>query len=206
MDLHEIKQRMYSQKLYFCDDKELIKEQLECLDKLFEYNSLKPSERAEKQKLLKEMFAKIGEDCYIETPFHSNWGGKNVHFGSHIYANFNLTLVDDCEIYVEDHVLFGPNVTIITGTHPIHPELRSMQAEYNVSVNIKRNVWIGAGVVVLPGITIGENSVIGAGSVVTKDIPDNVVAVGTPCKVIRTINEKDLKYYHKNLEIDISSK
>ena len=203
MDINETLNRIYNKKLYFCDVEELANEQFKWLDKLFEYNNLKPSMQLEKNKLLKEMFADIGDNCYIETPFHANWGGKNVHFGNNVYANFNLTLVDDCDIYVGNNVMFGPNVVLSTGTHPIEPKLRSKQAQYNVPIHIEDNVWIGSNCVVIPGVTIGKNSVIGAGSVVTKDIPANVVAVGSPCKVIREINDRDRKYYYKNYEIDI---
>lgn len=203
MNIDEIKERAGSKKLYFPGDPTLVEEQLQYLDKLFEYNNLKPSEQNKKNQLLKEMFAEIGEDCYIETPFHANWGGKHVHFGSGVYGNFNLTLVDDCEIYVGDNVMFGPNVTLATAGHPIHIELRKKEAQYNLPITIGNNVWIGANVVVLPGITIGENTVIGAGSIVTKDIPANVIAVGNPCKVMRAINDNDMKYYYKNLEIDL---
>lgn len=112
-------------------------------------------------------------------------------------------MVDDCDIFVGNNVLFGPNVTVSAGTHPIHPELRSKQAQYNVSIRIGNNVWVGASSVILPGVHIGDNSVIGAGSVVTKDIPANVVAVGNPCRVLREINENDMKYYYKNMKIDI---
>lgn len=132
-------------------------------------------------------------------------GGKNVHWGKNVYANFHLTMVDDGDIYVGDYVMFAPNVTLATATHPIHPELRTQQAQYNLPIHIGRNVWIGAGAIVLPGVTIGENSVIGAGSVVSKDIPANVVAVGCPCKVMREISERDMQYYHKDRIIDLSS-
>ena len=203
MDINEILSRMYNKKLYFCDNEELMNEQLKYLDKVFEYNNLKPSKQLEKKELLKEMFASIGDDCYVETPFHANWGGKNVHFGNNVYANFNLTLVDDCDIYVGNNVMLGPNVVLSSGTHPIEPKLRSKQAQYNLPIHIEDNVWIGANCVVMPGITIGKNSIIGAGSVVTKDIPSDVIAVGSPCKVIREINDKDKKYYYKNYEIDI---
>ena len=203
MDINEISNRMNNKKLYFCDEEGLENEQLKWLDKVFEYNNLKPSKQLEKKNLLKEMFADIGDNCYIETPFHANWGGKNVHFGNNVYANFNLTLVDDCDIYVGNNVLFGPNVVLTTGTHPIEPKLRSRQAQYNVPIYIEDNVWIGSNCVVMPGITIGKNSVIGAGSVVTKDIPSNVIAIGSPCRVIREINDRDRKYYYKDYEIDI---
>ncbi|MDZ5255255.1 sugar O-acetyltransferase [Clostridium sp. LIBA-8841] len=203
MRLKEIRERMYGQKLYYCNDEELMNEQMKCLELLYDFNQTRPSEQDKRNKMLKKMFAEIGENCYIEPPFHANWGGKNVHFGNDVYANFNLTMVDDCDIFVGNNVLFGPNVTVSAGTHPIHPELRSKQAQYNVSIHIGNNVWIGAGAVILPGIHIGDNSVIGAGSVVTKDIPANVVAVGNPCRVLREINENDMKYYYKYMKIDI---
>lgn len=203
MEISEIKNRMKTNRLYYCDDPVLISEQVKYLDKLFLFNNLPPSKQDEKQALLKEMFAEIGNGCYIETPFHANWGGKNVHFGKNVYANFNLVLVDDDDIFVGDNVLFAPNVTISSGTHPIHPKLRREQAQYNLPIRIECNVWIGANSIVLPGITIGENSVIGAGSVVTKDIPANVIAVGNPCKVLRSIDERDMEYYHKEFKIDL---
>lgn len=197
------RERMEKGLLYLPGDEELAREQLQRLDTLFTYNALKPSEQEKKQALLKEMFAAIGENCYIETPFHANFGGKKVYFGRNVYANFNLTLVDDEAIYVGDFVKFGPNVTVCTAAHPILPALRRRVYQYNLPVHIGSNVWIGAGAVILPGISIGENSVIGAGSIVTKDIPANVVAVGNPCKVLRAINENDKKYYHKDKIIDI---
>lgn len=184
---------IHSGKIYHPGDENIIKEQLEHLDMLFEYNSLRPSQQKEKIKLLKEMFAEIGDNVYIETPFRSNFGGMNVHFGSNIYANFNLTLVDDTHIYVGSYTMFGPNVTVATAAHPISPEHRRQDYQYNLPVRIGENCWIGAGVTILPGVTIGDNSVIGAGSVVTKDIPQNVVAVGNPCRVMREINDNDRK-------------
>ena len=203
MELQEIKERMYSKKLYYCNDEYLVIEQLNSLELLYDFNSTRPLEQNKRQELLKKMFAEIGENCYIEPPFHSNWGGKNVHFGNSVYANFNLTLVDDCDIFVGNNVMFAPNVTVATATHPINPVLRSKQAQYNLPVHIGNNVWIGTGATILPGVSIGDNTVIGAGSVVTKDIPANVVAVGNPCKVLREINENDIKYYHKDMKIDI---
>lgn len=196
-----IKEKMKSEKIYFCNDKDLEAEQRECLEKLYDFNMTRPSESAKREELLKEMFAEIGENCYIEPPFHANWG-KYTHFGNNVYANFNLTLVDDTDIFVGDSVMFGPNVTIATAGHPVDPELRRQVAQFNIPVHIGNNVWIGAGSVILPGINIGENSVIGAGSVVTKDIPDNVVAVGNPCHILRKISDRDKKYYYKNLKIE----
>lgn len=203
MDIEETTKRMHSGKLYYCNNEELSKVQFECLDRLFEYNSLRPSEQEKKQELLKQMFAEIGENCYIETPLNANWGGKFVHIGNNFYANFNLTMVDDTEIYIGDNVLIGPNVTICTAGHPVNPPLRFKQAQFNLPIHIGTNVWIGSNAVILPGISIGDNSVIGAGSIVTKDIPSNVVAVGNPCKVLREISEKDMAYYHKDMKTDI---
>ena len=180
---------------------ELMKKQSECLDLLFEYNSLRPSETEKKTVLLKKMFAEIGEGCYIETPFHANFGGAHVHFGKNIYANFNLTLVDDTHIYVGDNTMFGPNVTLATAGHPVLPELREKGYQFNIPIHIGKNCWIGAGSVILPGVTVGDGSVIGAGSVVTKDIPSGVVAVGNPCRVLRKIGDRDREYYYKDLRI-----
>ncbi|EOU2045235.1 sugar O-acetyltransferase [Clostridium perfringens] len=203
MDLKEIRERMYGQKLYYCNDEDLMREQMKALELLYDFNKTRPSEQDKREKILKKMFAEIGDDCYIEPPFHANWGGKNVHFGNGVYANFNLTMVDDCDIFVGNNVMFGPNVTVSAGTHPIHPELRSKQAQYNIPIHIGNNVWIGANSVILPGVNIGDNSVIGAGSIVTKDIPSNLVAVGNPCRVLREINENDMKYYYRDMKIDI---
>ena len=203
MDLKEIRERMYGQKLYYCNDEDLMREQMKVLELLYDFNQTRPSEQDKREKILKKMFAEIGDDCYIEPPFHANWGGKNVHFGNGVYANFNLTMVDDCDIFVGNNVLFGPNVTLSAGTHPIHPELRSKQAQYNIPIHIGNNVWIGANSVILPGVNIGDNSVIGAGSIVTKDIPSNVIAVGNLCRVLREINENDMKYYYRDMKIDI---
>ena len=119
-----IKERMHTCMLYNPGDEALMKEQAVCLEKLYEFNVTRPSEGEKRERMLKEMFAEIGENCYIEPPFHSNFGGAHVHFGKGVYANFNLTLVDDTHIYVGDHTMFGQNVTIATAGHPILPELR----------------------------------------------------------------------------------
>ena len=177
-------------------------EQLGYVNKLYDFNMTRPTELDKREAMLKEMFAEIGENCYIEPPLHANWGGHHVHFGNSVYANFNLTLVDDTHIYVGDYTMFGPNVTVATAGHPILPELREKAYQFNQPVYIGRNCWLGAGVVVLPGVTIGDNSVIGAGSIVTKDIPANVVAVGNPCRVLREINERDREYYFKDKKIN----
>ncbi len=194
----DIREKQHSGMLYLPGDESLQREQLQCLDRLHAFNQLRPSQLEEKTAMLREMFAEIGEDCYIETPFHANFGGKHVHFGKNIYANFNLTLVDDTHIYVGDYTQFGPNVVLATAGHPICPELREQLYQYNAPIRVGRNCWLGANVVVVPGVTIGDNVVVGAGSVVTRDLPDNVVAVGNPCRILREVNDRDREYYFKD--------
>ena len=197
-----IRERMNGKKLYYSNDEKLMKEQLECLDLLYDFNMTRPKEMKRRMEILENILAEVGKNCYIEPPLHANWG-KNTHLGNDVYVNFNLTLVDDTDIYIGNNVLIGPNVIIDAGTHPINPIIRKKQAQFNIPVYIGDNVWIGGGSIILPGVKIGKNSVIGAGSVVTKDIPENVVAVGNPCRILREIDERDMKYYYKDLEIDI---
>ena len=196
------REKIHSGDIYWPNDPDIMAEQLVYLDMLKEYNDLSHQQPEKREAMLKKMFAEIGDNCYIESPFYANWGGHHVHFGSNIYANFGLTMVDDTHIYVGDCTMFGPNVTIATAGHPIDPELRSRGLQYNLPVRIGRNCWLGAGVIVMPGVTIGDNTVIGAGSIVTKDIPSGVVAVGNPCCVMRQVGEHDRKYYHRDKEID----
>lgn len=188
---------------YHYDDANLYHGQREHQELLYDYNQLRPTQIAEKQQLLKKMLATIGEGCTIETPLAANWGGCHVYFGKDIYCNSHLTLVDDGNIYIGDHTMIGPNVVIATAGHPILPLLREHKYVYCQDVHIGKNVWIGANVTVLPGVTIGDNSVIGAGSVVTRDIPSNVVAYGLPCKVQRSIGKKDKLYYFRDKKLDI---
>lgn len=204
MDLESKDSVLHNGELYYPTDDKIFYVQLQHMEKLYDYNNTRPTELEKKQSLLKEMFAEIGEDCYIETPFRANWGGKFVHLGDKVYANHNLTLVDDTHIYIGSHTLIGPNVIIATAGHPVLPQLREKEYQFNMPVHIGKNCWIGAGAIILPGITIGDNSVIGAGSVVTKDIPDNVVAVGNPCKVLRKISDRDKEYYYKERKININ--
>ena len=195
-------ERMVKGMLYDPREKEILDEQFPYQDKLWEFNKLKPSDIEKKEQFMKEVFAECGENCYIELPFHANWGGHHVHFGSDVYANSNLTLVDDGHIYIGDKVMIGPNVTIATANHPIDPELRDKGLQYNRDVYVGENTWLGSGVVIVPGVRIGKNVVIGAGSIVTKDIPDNVLAVGNPCRVLREVSEHDREYYYKTDKID----
>ena len=168
-------------------DEEVLKEQVIYQNALFEFNKLAPSDIENKTKYLKKIFAECGDNCYIELPFHANFGGRHVHFGSDIYLNSNCTFVDDGHIYVGDKTMFGPNVMVLTASHPLDPKLRELGLQYNKDVHIGNNVWIGAGAIILPGITIGDNSIVGAGAVVTKDVPSNVVVVGNPAKIIKNI-------------------
>ena len=196
------REKLHTGELYLPGDEEIMKEQTACLEKLYDYNATRPSEGEKRVRLLKEMFASVGEGCYIEPPLHSNWGGKHCHFGKNVYANFNLTLVDDTHIYVGDNVMMAPNVVLATAAHPVLPELRRKGYQYNAPVRIGEDCWLGAGVIVLPGVTIGRGSVIGAGSVVTKDIPENVVAFGNPCRVVRPVGERDREFYFRDRRID----
>ncbi len=198
----DIREAMHSGRIYDPADPQIAQEQLLCLDKLYDFNMTRPTEQEKRQALLREMFAEIGEGCYIEPPLHSNWGGKHVHFGKNVYANFGLTLVDDTHIYVGERTKFGPNVVIATAGHPVLPELRMQGLQYNMPVHIGKNCWLGSGVLVMPGVTIGDNSVIGAGSVVTRDIPANVVAVGNPCRVLRPISDHDRQYYFRDRKFE----
>lgn len=198
----DMKARLHTGELYYPEGDEIIEEQRVYQDLLYEYNQTKPSEGARRAELLKKILGDCGEGVYIEAPFYANFGGHHCHFGSHIYVNYGLTCVDDTHIYIGDYTMFGPNVTIATAGHPILPELRQKGLQYNMQVHIGQNCWIGAGAIIMPGVTIGDNTVIGAGSIVTKDIPANVVAVGNPCRVMREIGEHDRKYYFRERAIN----
>ena len=191
---------MHNGEIYFSHEQVLVDEQTQCLEILYDYNQTRPSEVEKRKEILSRFFAQMGEDCYIEPPLRANWG-RHTYLGKQVYANFNLTLVDDTTIRIGDYVMIAPNVTIATASHPIEPELRKRVGQFNIPVTIGNNVWIGAGSVVLPGVTIGHNTVIGAGSVVTKDIPANVVAVGNPCRVMREIGAHDREFYYKELRL-----
>ncbi|MGM9891731.1 sugar O-acetyltransferase [Limosilactobacillus sp.] len=193
---------LHDQQIYNPDDPAIMKKQVQAQLPMYEYNRTLPTEADKRQKLLKEMLGEVGTGCYIEPPFHANFGGRHVMFGDHVYANFNLTVVDDTYIYVGSHTMIGPNVTLASANHPILPELRKKGYQYNLPIHIGQNCWLGAGVIVVPGVTIGDNTVVGAGAVVTRDLPANVIAVGVPAKVLRKINNHDRRYYHGQMTID----
>lgn len=182
-------------------EQELDAERKRCKEVMFDYNNTRPSEDEKRTAILKGILGDCGNHVFIENPVHMSYG-THVHLGEHFYANFNLVIVDDMDVYIGDRVMIGPNVTICTTGHPVYPLYREMVAHYSLPIHIGNNVWIGANSVVLPGVTIGDNTVIGAGSIVTRDIPANVVAVGNPCRVMRPISERDREYYFRDRKVD----
>ena len=197
-------EKIHSGNIYFPNGDEILEEQLGFLDLMDEYNRTSRLQFERRKELLRQLFAEVGEGTYVESPYFGNWGGHHVHLGKNVYINAGLKLVDDTHIYIGDYTMLGPNVVLATAGHPIDPQLREKALQYNLPVHIGRNCWLGAGVIVMPGVTIGDNSVIGAGSIVTKDIPANVVAVGNPCRVLRPIGEHDREYYWRDRKIDPS--
>lgn len=170
--------------------------------KIYEYNLLRPDETEKMNALLKDILGKTGENVFIEAPFHCDYG-KNIEVGENFFANYNFTVLDVGKVIIGSNAQIAPNVSIYTAGHPIHPQSRNSGYEYGIGVTIGDNVWLGGNAVINPGVHIGNNAVIGSGSVVTKDIPDNVVAAGNPCKVIKMITDEDRKYYYKNREFDV---
>ena len=181
---------------------QVIEEQRQIAKELcFDYNNTRPMDVKRKDELLSKLLGSRGKSIWMEAPIYFAYG-SNTHMGDHVYANFNLTIVDDGECHIGSYVMFAPNVVISTTGHPIHPSMRDKGAQFSLPVTIKDHVWIGSNVTIMPGVTIGENSVIGAGSVVTKDIPANVVACGVPCRVMREITEDDAIYYRPGMKIN----
>lgn len=199
MNNHE---RMLTGRVYDPNDADLLAEQAQALELMYDYNATRPSQQDERARLLPLMFGSLGDDCYFEPPLHANWGGRHVHVGDSVYANFNLTLVDDGDIHIGSNTMFGPNVVVATAGHPILPELRVRGLQFNLPVHIGSNVWIGGGAQIMPGVTIGDDTVIGAGSVVTRDVPSGVVAVGVPCRVLRPISDHDREFYWQDRRLD----
>lgn len=169
--------------------------------RIYKYNHLEP-ESEEQEALIRDILGKAGKDICIEQPFRCDYG-SNIEVGDNFYSNYNLTILDVGKVTIGDNVMCAPNVSIYTAGHPLHPDSRNSGYEYGIEVTIGDNVWLGGNVVVNPGVHIGDNVVIGSGSVVTKDIPANMVAAGNPCKVIREITEEDRKYYFKDREFDV---
>jgi acetyltransferase-like isoleucine patch superfamily enzyme len=193
------KEKSLNGKLYKAADDELSKERQKTKELIFRFNSLPPSEVSARNELIRKLFRKTGERFIIEPPFYCDYG-SNISIGSNFYSNFNLIILDCAAIEIGDNVLIGPNVGIYAASHPVHHELRILEYEFAFPVHVGSNVWIGGSAVINPGVTIGDNSVIGSGSVVTKDIPSGVVAAGNPCRVIREITGKDKIYYFRDFK------
>ena len=180
----------------------LKEERIENAKKIYEYNHLPPEQWDRKTELLKNILGKTGENVHINAPFHCDYG-YNIEVGENFFANYNLIILDVAKVKIGDNAQIAPNVSIYTAGHPIHPDSRNSGYEYGIDVTIGDNVWIGGNACIMPGVTIGNNVVIGAGSVVTKDLPDNVIAAGNPCRIIREITEADRDFYYKDRKFDI---
>lgn len=192
--MNKMEEIMNSGKLY--DVRKITSQDLhyhEYLRKMEAYNSLGYTMEGEEKKrcMLKELFAEVGENSYVQAPYYAMWGGHHVHLGKNVYINFNCTFVDDAQIFIGNNTMIAPSVIIITASHPLSPTLRVKGYGFNKPVYIGKNVWIASNVTILPGVHIGDNSVIGACSVVTKDIPANVIAFGNPLKIHRKITTDD---------------
>lgn len=191
------KENMLAGKLYFASDEFLFNERQRSKELIYNLNNLHPLRLKERENILRELLGKIGDNSFVELPFRCDYG-YNIEIGENFYSNYNCTILDCAKVTIGDNVLFAPNVSIFTASHPIDPQSRKEGWEFAFPVSIGNNVWIGGNVVINPGVTIGDNTVIGSGSIVTKNIPENVIAVGNPCKVLREININDKKFYFKD--------
>lgn len=170
-------------------DAELINERIKCKEICFEYNHLNPSKIKEREDIIRGLLGKTGKTFLIEQPFFCDYG-YNIEIGENFYANFNCVILDGAKVVFGDNVFIAPGCGFYTAGHPLDVKQRNEGLEYARPIKVGNNVWIGAQVIVLPGVTIGDNTVIGAGSVVTKDIPDNVIAIGNPCRVVKKIENE----------------
>ena len=196
------KERMLAELPYKAWMDGLPEERLENQKRLYEYNNLPVDRWNERMPRIKEILGKTGEVVNVEAPFRCDYG-KNIQVGENFFANYNLTILDVAPVVIGRDVQFGPNVSIYTAGHPVHPEMRKSGYEYGIRVEIGDDVWLGGNVCVLPGVHIGKNAVIGSGSVVTHDIPENVIAAGNPCRVLRAITEEDRNFYFRDRRFDV---
>ena len=190
------REKMNIGELYTDMDEGLPEERGAGKERVYDFNLTRPSEEAKRLQLLKSIMGSLGESCWIEPPLRVAYG-THIHIGNHFYANFNLTVVDDATVTIGNNVMIAPNVTLATAGHPIDPDIRITGQQFSLPIVIEDNVWLGTGVIVNPGVTIGRNSVIGAGSVVAKSIPPDVVAAGVPCRVLRPITASDREAFLK---------
>lgn len=187
---------MLAGRLYNARDSELAAGRLRARQLVLRYNQSAPEDNGLRREVARELFGRIGEGCYLEPPLRCDYG-THIRMGDRVYANFNLVVLDCAAVTIGNDVLIGPNVGIYTAGHPVDPGLRRDGLEFALPITIEDGVWIGGHAVIGPGVRIGRNSVIGAGSVVTKDIPSNVVAVGNPCRVMRPVTERDREFWEK---------
>ena len=184
----------------YISDESVMEEQKVCRRVLQRLNTVDRSDFDEIGRIVKELLGK-SDGAFVNPPFYCDYG-SHIEVGKNFFANYNCTIIDVAKVKIGDNCQMAPNVAIYTAGHPVHPVSRNSAYEYGIEVTIGDNVWIGGNTVILPGVHIGSNTVIGAGSVVTKDIPDWVVAAGNPCKVIRQITEEDKRYYYKDRAFD----
>ena len=196
------KERMLSGLPYKAGLDGLSEDNAACKKKIYEFNNLPPEKWDEIPQRIKNIFGKTGDKIFVEAPLHCDYG-TNIEVGENFFANYNLTVLDVGKVIMGKNVQIAPNVSIYTASHPIHPDSRNSGYQHGEGITIGDSVWIGGNTVILPGVHIGNNVVIGAGSVVNKDIPDNMIAVGNPCMMVREITEEDRKYYKKNAEFDV---
>lgn len=201
--IEEYRKMQNSGMLYNSVDDEFLAYQHELVQKLNEFNATPETETGlkERDRILREIMGTYGEGLYIIPPIYANCGLSNVHVGKNVVINFNVNIVDDGEVFIGDDCMVGPNCNIATSIHPVSPKLRKHKLQYNKPVHIGNNVWLGAGVTILPGVTIGDNSIVGAGSVVTHDVEPDMIVAGVPARVIRPITEDDDEFYDKGIQI-----
>ncbi|WP_346238100.1 sugar O-acetyltransferase [Niabella insulamsoli] len=193
------KEKMLTGKPYQASDELIFTERQRARDLTFQINSLHPRNIDQRNQLFRALLGHAGNHFHIESPFYCDYG-YNISVGENFYANYHCTILDCAPVTIGDNVFFGPNISLYAAGHPIHHDPRNAAFEYAFPITIGHSVWMGGGCIVNPGITIGDNCVIGAGSVVTRDIPSNVIAVGNPCRVLRPVTDEDRQFYFKKLK------